>query len=69
MAMKVRNHEYLRKNPHNGVVENINHNAYNQFITNRNRVLTNNERIDNLENTVSELKDMMNTLIQIVKEK
>lgn len=62
----VKGHNGLYRDENTNAIINLNDNGYFEYIKSKNKLLENQKRLDNLENELSEIK---NLLLQLVKNK
>ena len=63
MRKKVEGHSDLVRDMENGAIINTDNAAYQNYILMRNQKLKEKERIDNLENEMSEIKSLLKQLV------
>ena len=60
---RVKDHDGLYKDSSTGAVINKDNNGYQQYMENRNKMLSDKERLDSLENDIHDIKTMLKTFL------
>ena len=61
---RVKDHDGLYKDSSTGAVINKDNNGYKQYMENRNKMLSDKERLDSLENDIHDIKTMLKTFLE-----
>ena len=61
---RVKDHDALYKDSSTGAVINKDNNGYQQYMENRNKMLSDKERLDSLENDIHDIKTMLKTFLE-----
>ena len=61
---RVKDHDGLYKDSSTGAVINKDNNGYHQYMENRNKMLSDKERLDSLENDIHDIKTMLKTFLE-----
>lgn len=61
--LKVENHSDLVRDTNTGAILSKDSSSYQLYINNRNRAISEKQRIENLESELSDIKTLLNTLI------
>ncbi len=61
---RVKDHDGLYKDSSTGAVINKDNNGYQQYMENRNKMLSDKERLDSLENDIHDIKTMLKTFLE-----
>ena len=61
---RVKDHDGLYKDSSTGAVINKDNNGYQQYMENRNKMLSDKERLDSLDNDIHDIKTMLKTFIE-----
>ena len=61
---RVKDHDGLYKDSSTGAVINKDNNGYQQYMENRNKMLSDKERLDSLENDMHDIKTMLKTFLE-----
>ena len=61
---RVKDHDGLYKDSSTGAVINKDNNGYQQYMENRNKMLSDKERLDSLENDIHDIKTMLKTFFE-----
>jgi len=61
--LKVENHSDLVRDVNTGAILSQDSSSYQLYINNRNRAISEKQRIENLESELSDIKTLLNTLI------
>ena len=62
--IKVKDHDGFYKDTSSGAIVNKNNSGYQQYIENRDRLLSDKERLDSLENDIHDIKTMLKTFLE-----
>lgn len=63
MKAKIKEHQDLNKDLHTGIVQNANKQAFLQFLSNREKALSNTKTINDLQDKVNALSLLVQTLL------
>ena len=66
--VKVKDHLNLVRDPSTNAILNTNKNEYDEYIKNRNKKLSENQRVEKLESDVEGMKDDLNTIKNLLQE-
>jgi len=66
--VKVKDHLNLVRDPSTNAILNTNKNEYDEYIKNRNKKLSENQRVQKLESDVEGMKDDLNTIKNLLQE-
>tara|TARA_R100000329_G_C7480568_1_gene169312 strand:+ start:104 stop:310 length:207 start_codon:yes stop_codon:yes gene_type:complete len=61
---RVKDHDGLYKDSSTGAIINKDNNGYQQYMENRNKMLSDKERLDSLENDIHDIKTMLKTFLE-----
>ena len=62
--LRVKDHDGLYKDSSTGAVINKDNNGYQQYMENRNKMLSDKERLDSLENDIHDITTMLKTFLE-----
>ena len=61
---RVKDHDRLYKDSSTGAIINKDASGYQQYMENRNKMLSDKERLDSLENDIHDIKTMLKTFLE-----
>lgn len=67
--MKVKDEPDLVRDPHTGAVQNTNNDAYKAYISRRNAIIDNQNRLDKLEVDNQAIRSTLNLILHLLQEK